>query len=558
MTEKQLAKAAKQRALQQRFITELPARLDDIEREWRVYRTTTDHALFHRLVHSLAGSAGTFGFVRLGTHARDLELLIQQYNESSDISTLPATIEPLLNELRIIANAGPDKHIPEINASSVSEPALHKKKPLIYLLEDDANLAAETAQQLQHFNYRVKIFNDADSLQVGVVQQLPDALLADIHLPDGADAGPRAAAKLRQGAAQEIPVIFISGHDTWQDRLNAVRAGGQAYLSKPLNFGLLLDELDMIMGSKQESPYRILIIDDTPLLAEHYSDILQGAGMHTEMLNDPAKLLDVLPVYHPDLILMDIYMPGCSGVEAAQVIRQHAAYTNLPIVYLSTEKALEQQLEALRVGGDDFLHKPISDMHLVAAVRIRARRFRELTALMNRDSLTGLLNHINMKLALEREISQARRRVSPLSFVMLDIDHFKSVNDSYGHPVGDRVIKSLARLLNQRLRKGDLAARYGGEEFALMLPDTSIAGAYDVIEDLRRQFAHIRFTHDDIEFSATFSAGIATCPPNGDMDALIAAADRALYQAKSTGRNRIVVDETGPGQANLIGNTHRI
>ena len=160
---------------------------------------------------------------------------------------------------------------------------------------------------------------------------------------------------------------------------------------------------------------------------------------------------------------------------------------------------------------------------------------------MNRDSLTGLQNHINIKISLEREIAQAERRSAPLSFVMIDIDDFKLVNDTYGHPVGDQVIKSLARLLSQRVRKGDIAGRYGGEEFALILPDTVPEEAFRLVESLREQFEKIKYSTEKGEFSSTFSAGIASCPPYEIMEGLITDADAALYKAKRTGRNKVVM-----------------
>lgn len=542
MTDNKTSKASKLRALQTRFIEELPSRLNDIEHEWQASHDTAQNGVFYRLVHSLAGSAGTFGFLRLGTRARELELLLQQRNDDASGSIADAEIKQALTELQQIAAEGADQLAPaEASQPHVAE--MHDKKPaLVYVLEDDINLAEDTAQQLQHFGYRVEAFHSIDSLKAGIDRQVPDVLLADIHLPEGADAGTLVATELRNSVAQDMAVIFVSGQNSWHDRLNAVRAGGHAYLSKPVNFSLLVEELDEVLGNSQESPYRILIVEDTPLLAEHYANVIQAAGMQTEVLHAPENLLDVLPEFSPDLILMDIFMPGCTGVEAAQVIRQHPAYTNLPIVYLSTEKSLTHQLEALRAGGDDFLQKPISDTHLVSAVSIRARRFRELTALMVRDGLTGLLNHINLKLALEREISQAKRRSASLCFVMLDIDLFKSVNDTYGHPVGDQVIKSLARLLSQRLRKGDIAARYGGEEFAVVLPDTQLEDARLLIDSLRQQFAQITYAHENDAFSATFSAGISSCPPHVEMEMLIGAADGALYQAKHAGRNQVAID----------------
>ena len=548
MADKQKSKAAKLRQLQESFAAELPARFTVLWQAWNNGRPDPESGEFYRLVHSLAGSAGTFGFPQLGERARDLELQLKQGDWQKLDQTEIALIEQGLNELQAISDNGPEK----ISSSATDTPSLmysgsDQKSHLIYVLEDDVTLAKEISQQLQLFGYEVDMFVNSSELKAGVAKQVPDALLADIHLPEGSASGPQAVMDLRNTIDQNIPVIFASGHNTWEDRLNAVRAGGQAYLSKPINFNALIEQLDTVTGKKEETFFRVLIVDDTELLAEHYSLVLQSAGMETRVLNNPTTILDHLSVFRPDLILMDLHMPECNGIEAAQVIRQHSAYTDLPIVYLSTERGLDQQLEALHVGGDDFLQKPISDNHLIAAVRIRARRFRELSSLMNRDGLTGLLNHINFKLALEREIAQSERRVSPFSIVMLDIDLFKSVNDTYGHPVGDQVIKSLARHLSQHLRKGDVAARYGGEEFAVILPDTPAKEAHDVIDNLRQKFEEIHYTHEKGEFSSTFSAGIAVYPANEDMESLIASADDALYTAKESGRNQVVINKNSLG-----------
>lgn len=544
MADKQKSKAAKLRKLQESFVAELPARFTVLWQAWNKGQPDPESGEFYRLVHSLAGSAGTFGFPQLGQRARDLELQLKQEDWQKLNQTEIALIEQGLNELQAIADKGPEK----ISASDADTPSpvysgSEQKSHLIYILEDDVTLAEEISQQLQLFGYEVGVFVNSSELKAGVAKHVPDALLADVHLPEGSASGPQAVMDLRNSIDQNIPVIFASGHDTWEDRLNAVRAGGQAYLSKPINFNALIEQLDTVTGKKEETFFRVLIVDDTELLAEHYSLVLQSAGIETRVLNSPTTILDHLSVFRPDLILMDLHMPGCNGIEAAQVIRQHSTYTDLPIVYLSTERGLDQQLEALHVGGDDFLQKPISDNHLIAAVRIRARRFRELSSLMNRDGLTGLLNHINLKLALEREIAQSKRRDSLFSIVMLDIDLFKSINDTYGHQVGDQVIKSLARLLSQRRRKGDIAARYGGEEFALILPDTPATEAHDVIDNLRQQFEEIHYTHEKGEFSSTFSAGIASFPANKDMESLIASADEALYTAKESGRNQVVINK---------------
>ena len=170
-----------------------------------------------------------------------------------------------------------------------------------------------------------------------------------------------------------------------------------------------------------------------------------------------------------------------------------------------------------------------------------------LRSFMVRDSLTGLLNHTAIKDLLEGEVAGTIRLKKPLSFAMIDIDHFKQVNDSYGHPVGDRVIKSLARLLKQRLRTSDLVGRYGGEEFAVVLVDADRMTAMKVLDTIRNDFSQLRHLAGGIEFSVTFSCGIADVSQFPDATKLSDAADKALYKAKHAGRNRVMLADDPSG-----------
>ncbi|MFT6914365.1 MAG: PleD family two-component response regulator [Motiliproteus sp.] len=163
-------------------------------------------------------------------------------------------------------------------------------------------------------------------------------------------------------------------------------------------------------------------------------------------------------------------MPECDGMELSKIIRQIGAYISVPIVFLSSEEDQEKQLLAMSLDGDDFLSKPIKPWHLVSAVASRAKRARTMRALAEKDSLTGLFNHTKIKERLQAELSRAKRNHEPLAYAMLDIDNFKHVNDTYGHPAGDRVLKSIAIMLKQRLRKYDVIGCYGGEEFVVILP----------------------------------------------------------------------------------------
>jgi diguanylate cyclase (GGDEF)-like protein len=264
--------------------------------------------------------------------------------------------------------------------------------------------------------------------------------------------------------------------------------------------------------------------------------------MITSQVNQPERVLEVLKEFRPDLVLMDMYMPECNGRELAKLVRQVPEYFGLPIVFLSSETDKSKQFSAMRVGAEDFLLKPIQPEDLVAAVSIRAKRMRALRMLMARDSLTGLFNHSTTTQMLENAIANAGRKVEGLCFVMIDVDRFKLVNDNYGHPVGDQVLMALARILQQRLRTSDVVGRYGGEEFAVILQAVTLEAAAKIIDQLREDFAKIRFHAGEQEFFCAFSAGVAAFPHCQDMKSLRDAADRALYQAKEGGRNRVVAN----------------
>jgi diguanylate cyclase (GGDEF)-like protein len=234
-------------------------------------------------------------------------------------------------------------------------------------------------------------------------------------------------------------------------------------------------------------------------------------------------------------------MPGCDGMTLAAVIRQQEDHVGIPIVFLSAETNRDMQLAAIQLGADDFMVKPVRPDYLISAVLSRIQRSRSLRSLMIRDSLTGLFNHTATKERLETEIVRANRDRQQLSFALIDIDHFKQVNDTYGHPTGDWVLKSLARLLLQRLRRSDIIGRYGGEEFAVVLPGTPGADAARVLDEIRAGLSHMPQRFGEREFTVTFSCGIACFPAEREAARLTVAADQALYAAKNGGRNRVVL-----------------
>ena len=560
VTSPQQKKLEKLQALRRNYVAQLPAKLALVKQVWQGHlvdnqvnngsaeaSAVESAAAFRELintVHNLAGSGGTFGYTALSEVAKKLEAKLSPCDDFSDCTaTERADIGALISEMAVVVEQG---------ASDRSEMSTEVALPawevppvgqLVYLVEDDFALGCEIEQQLLSYGYTVSVFSDAATAEQALLECCPAAMIVDLNLPEVELAGARLASAYTLRFKDKTPLIFISARDDWAARLAAARAGGQVYLSKPLDFAELLNSLDAVGLWTDEDPYRVLVVDDELTLAQGYAAILQGAGMDAVVVEDVTSLITVVSEFQPDLILMDVNMPECSGLEAAAVIRQKTEWISIPIVFLSTENDISRQMEALQLGGDDFLKKPIGADHLRMAVRTRIRRFRKLRSRMQVDTLSGLLNHATLKTRLKSEVSRCLRHDTGLVFAMVDLDHFKGVNDSYGHPVGDEVIKNVSRLLAQRLRQSDIVGRYGGEEFAIILPDTTLEAARVLMDDLREQFASIKHRCKKGEFSCTFSVGLAALPPYSEVNGLIDAADGALYRAKDEGRNRTCVSE---------------
>ncbi len=304
---------------------------------------------------------------------------------------------------------------------------------------------------------------------------------------------------------------------------------------------VIMARIVKLCGSEEEPPYRVLVVEDSKTASTLIQRTLKESGVESMAISKPQEVLTALTKFQPDLVLMDMYMPGCTGVEVTRVIRQHEEFLSTPVVYLSADTSIALQVDALRLGGDHFLTKPFNPVILNAVVRSKIERYRILRRSMFLDSLTGLLNHTTSKQRVDAAVTAAFAEDTPLCVAMIDIDHFKKVNDTYGHPMGDQVIRSMAWLLKQRLRKTDAVGRYGGEEFLVILPQADAERARQLLDRIRIDFSEFRHPVNGTSFACTFSCGIAQLTPGMTALSVVKLADEALYRAKREGRNQIVV-----------------
>nr|WP_024309977.1 diguanylate cyclase [Pseudomonas sp. P818] len=497
-------------------------------------------------LHRLAGSAGTFGFTQLGQQARELEQqaerwLDQQQRLEQDLDSFVSALQQLGDQ----SDAGNSQS----EQQQTARPAARAEGDtrLIYILEDEMAVGENMRLTLSNFGYRAAHFRTTSDLDAALQQQLPDALIVDVNLAGEECSGLDYAARLQQSLEIPLPLLVLTHQHDFATQLQAVRAGALGFFTKPVDIPQLESRLERCFAQQSGEPYRVLIVDDDRDLASRYSLVLRDAGMLVEILQDPAQIFEHLRNFNPEVVLLDVNMPHCTGPELAQIIRCNDDWLRIPIIYLSAETDIAKQMNALIKAGDDFVTKPISDNALVAAVFSRAQRARLLSDALSRDSLTGLLKHGDIKEQVAIELERALRTGDRASVVMLDIDHFKRVNDEHGHAAGDNVIRALANLLRQRLRRIDSLGRYGGEEFLAVLPDCAPQQAKQIVDEIRERFAELRFIADGGEFSCTLSAGVAGTDLHSQAEQLRERADKALYAAKHGGRNQVQVAEEHRG-----------
>jgi diguanylate cyclase (GGDEF)-like protein len=309
-----------------------------------------------------------------------------------------------------------------------------------------------------------------------------------------------------------------------------------------------------------EGRNRILVIDDDPETARLLRSWFKGKEYEILDAPDAVEGLKVTMSSSPDLILLDIRMPGMDGLATARHLKTDPVTRSIPVILLTACRELEAKVEAFGAGADDYITKPFEFEDVDARIRAMLRKRelyiklegtvrdlkasnKQLAELLVVDEKTGLFNYRQFRQKLEEEWLRAERYGTPLSLIMMDLDSFKTLNDTYGHLAGDRALQEFATLVAGGARATDIAARYGGEEFAIVLPHTNGSMAVRVAERIREATSQFVFLADEHSLNMTVSAGVATFPSAGSVDspdALIRIADQALYRAKQDGRNRVV------------------
>jgi diguanylate cyclase (GGDEF)-like protein len=525
------------------FVRQLPKRIAAIEEIWaRLSTGSWDprqlEALYDR-VQEISEASKALSLFQLNESVFSLEVYLGTF-VGTGVQPSAEQVDAISGLVRALDTAA------RVELAAASEP--RHGVVTVFVLGQKGGLTTEIGTALNRIDSDVHFFTDVGTLLQQIDQKPPKVIIADTAmLPQ---IGPLSAelARLREQTALGIPLLFISDSSALQLRVDALRAGGDGFFISPFDAEAIATQIRELVLPDGRMPYRVLIVEDDPTQAEFAASILRKAGMEVLPVTEPTQVVHHLREFRPDLILMDIYMPEVDGIELTKVIREYPEFIALPIVFLSGEQNTDKQLDALSVGGDDFVAKPIRPKHLQAVVEARIRRARQLQRATGHpakhDRVTGLFSrqHFIDEIA---KLIETSPEDSAVAVLCVQPDGLNRLREQLGVGGIDHLIFELGSAIEARVERTDLAARIDEHRLGILIrrgPSTDLEA---IADGLRRQVADHRFSD---AAALTVSVGIyAMDGRSRDANGLIRRAVSACDAAARHGGNRTQAYRDGIG-----------
>lgn len=492
-----------------------------------------------RSFHWLAGSGSMYGFKEVSALGAKGEQYLENVlrggpRSAVDVEVLKGIISELSNAF---TNKSDDEDAQETSNLGGN---LGKKEDerFVVIISEDKESVASIAKIVDEIGLSVVYARDIKSALVELEQRMPDGLIVEIPIRDG-DAY-NLIEKVRGMQDGDKPAIFIVSKQTgFLDKVRSIHCGADAHYEKPIDLKAMSRRLRYLLDKTNLTPPKILSVEDDPDQAAFIRAFLESVGYQVKTFTDPKNFDSFMSEFKPDLVILDVMLPGVTGYELARYIRQDERHATLPVIFLTTHGQLDARIESTRSGGDDHLVKPVPPALLLNSVSSKLERARFLNTLLHKDGLTNLLNHTSFMEQGQQVVAQKKRSSEHVAMIVLDVDYFASINERHGYTGGDKVLLSLALLLRRRLRQSDIIGRLSGDEFGIIAEDLDEKEALSLASRLIADFANIQHTTlSHAGFYGTCSAGLAMLDANEmTLEKWIGSAYSALHKAKSDGRN---------------------
>ena len=540
--------------LQANYIRNLPnkiARINDLWQKLIHYSWSAEaFSLLQRIAHSLAGSGKTFGFDQLSKDALRLDEYLLKFIHDRDNPSAEerARIESLIKALQTTAVGCEAKQNASLMISNMDRYKLQGAEKTIYIVDDDAHLSHYLNTILSNIGYTVRCFTTPRLACEYITHQSADLVIMDIMFPEGNLAGIEMVDDLRAAAGKRIPILFVSSRTDLKARVNAVRSGGDAYLTKPIDFARLLEKINDLICVYQNEKYRVLIVDDDEELSAYYALTLRKAGMEVSLVNNPVKVLETLEHFNPDILLLDMYMPDYNGMELASVIRQEDKYIALPIVFISAEGSKDIHEQAYKLGVDDFIVKPIVGEKLVETINRQVKRARKLNLKISKlskfDDKTALANRQYFLERLETALTTCSDEPAKPALIDIYINDIDGIINRVGLEWMDSLNQQIANIIAVHSGENNLTTQFSDYVYMVLTHTLALPQALSLAQALK-QALESSSLHIDGK-THKINANICVIPLNDDitsLHALLAHAMDISDQANRKGEKNIVVSD---------------
>lgn len=530
------------------FLEQLPKRVSAIADNWQnIRKSGWSSSLIddlYRRVTELGGAAGKYGLSQLSDAALSIEVYLSSFVDTAltpsheQMKELSALIHALCGLSGTLRPTDPTRTAHSSQATKADECAIYTLLPGLTPIDEFEDVLRQKEFNITAFESRQALSDALEKVAPAAIILSNDALNLFEDKKDFRN-------QINASKTRHIGLIVFSDNTSLETRLSAMHAGADAYYTLPLDSESVASDISRLIVPREAREYRVLIVDDDPAQSAFAAAVLQKSGMKTMEVTEPLRVPDMLSSFKPDLVLMDLYMPDANGIELTTYIRENNTYATLPVVFLSGEHDENIRLDALTVGGDDFLCKPVSPKLLITTIQNRINRSRKIHAASHsksvRDPLTGVFTKRHLLARLDKAVRSTLPDKTPPAVLYIEIDHPRKLREKIGIGGVDTLVSAIARALDAELDGSTPLARCRDTGFALYTTNGDEGHSTALAQRILKAVETRVFDIDGRSVTTTLSIGICRADVLAEPVQTLTCAERCCFEAMENGGNRYQV-----------------